>query len=49
MGIDVAINYKHDAFMFGCAVVDIERGQFADQKPYLADRYISCKKLLVLH
>ncbi len=33
-GIDVVINYKHDAFMFGCAVVDIERGQFADQKPY---------------
>jgi alpha-L-fucosidase len=33
-GIDAAINYKHDAFMFGCAVVDIERGQFADQKPY---------------
>ncbi|WP_160719588.1 alpha-L-fucosidase [Bacillus sp. USDA818B3_A] len=34
LGIDVAINYKHDAFMFGTAVVDIERGQFADQKPY---------------
>ncbi|KAB8130772.1 alpha-L-fucosidase [Gracilibacillus oryzae] len=33
-GIDVAINYKHDAFMFGTAVVDIERGQFAEQKPY---------------
>ncbi|NLI60123.1 MAG: alpha-L-fucosidase [Clostridiales bacterium] len=33
-GIDVVINYKHDAFMFGCAVVDIERGQFAQQKPY---------------
>ncbi|WP_338787229.1 alpha-L-fucosidase [Metabacillus sp. FJAT-53654] len=33
-GIDVAINYKHDAFMFGAAVVDIERGKFADQKPY---------------
>lgn len=33
-GMDVAINYKHDAFMFGTAVVDIERGQFADQKPY---------------
>ena len=33
-GDDEAINYKHDAFMFGCAVVDIERGQFADQKPY---------------
>ncbi|MGN7311370.1 alpha-L-fucosidase [Alkalicoccobacillus gibsonii] len=33
-GREVAINYKHDAFMFGTAVVDIERGQFADQKPY---------------
>ncbi|WP_058308537.1 alpha-L-fucosidase [Gracilibacillus massiliensis] len=33
-GMEVAINYKHDAFMFGTAVVDIERGQFADQKPY---------------
>lgn len=29
------INYKHDAFMFGTAVVDIERGQFADAKPFL--------------
>jgi alpha-L-fucosidase len=33
-GQKVVINYKHDAFMFGCAVVDIERGQFAEQKPY---------------
>ncbi|WEG14962.1 alpha-L-fucosidase [Pullulanibacillus sp. KACC 23026] len=33
-GIEVAINYKHDAFMFGSAVVDIERGQFSEQKPY---------------
>ena len=33
-GIDVAVNYKHDAFMFGCAVPDIERGQMADIKPY---------------
>ncbi len=33
-GIEVAINYKHDSFMFGSAVVDIERGQFAEQKPY---------------
>ncbi len=29
------INYKHDAFEFGTAVVDIERGQFAEAKPYL--------------
>lgn len=33
-GIEVAINYKHDAFMFGSAVVDIERGQFSESKPY---------------
>lgn len=33
-GIEVAINYKHDAFMFGAAVPDVERGQFADVKPY---------------
>lgn len=33
-GIDVAINYKHDAFMFGTAVKDVERGQLADLKPF---------------
>ncbi|MCL6606045.1 MAG: alpha-L-fucosidase [Paenibacillus sp.] len=33
-GYPVAINYKHDAFMFGCAVPDIERGQFAELKSY---------------
>lgn len=33
-GQEVVINYKHDAFMFGSAVVDVERGQFADVKPY---------------
>lgn len=33
-GEEVLINYKHDAYMFGTAVVDIERGQFADVKPY---------------
>ena len=31
---EVLINYKHDAFMFGTAVPDIERGQFAEAKPY---------------
>ncbi len=34
-GTEVVINYKHDAFMFGTAVIDIERGQFADAKPYI--------------
>lgn len=33
-GEEVVINYKHDAFQFGCAVVDIERGQFSEAKPY---------------
>ncbi|MBS4200442.1 alpha-L-fucosidase [Bacillus sp. FJAT-49732] len=33
-GYDVAINYKHDAFMLGTAVPDVERGQFSDMKPY---------------
>lgn len=29
------INYKHDAFPFGCAVPDIERGQFSLAQPFL--------------
>lgn len=33
-GEEGAINYKHDAFMFGTAVPDVERGQFAEIKPY---------------
>ena len=33
-GVEVAINYKQDAFLFGTAVSDVERGQFADRKPY---------------
>lgn len=33
-GVEAAINYKHDAFLFGTAVPDIERGQMADIKPY---------------
>lgn len=34
-GMEVLINYKHDAFLFGCAVPDVERGQFAELKPYV--------------
>ena len=34
-GREVCITYKHDAFFFGTAVPDVERGQFADVKPYL--------------
>lgn len=33
-GEEVVINYKHDAFLFGTAVPDVERGQFSDVKPY---------------
>jgi len=33
-GKQVAITYKHDAFQFGCGVVDVERGQFAKSQPY---------------
>lgn len=33
-GMEVAINYKLDAFAFGSAVPDIERGKFADVKPF---------------
>ncbi len=33
-GTDAVITYKHDAFRFGTAVPDVERGQFADVKPY---------------
>lgn len=30
----VAICYKHDAMMFGSGIVDVERGKFAEAKPY---------------
>ena len=33
-GYDASINYKHDAFQFGTAIVDIERGQFSEVKPF---------------
>ena len=31
---EVAIAYKHDALPFGSGIVDVERGKFADAKPY---------------
>ena len=34
-GQRVAISYKHDAMMFGTGIVDMERGQFADVKPFV--------------
>ncbi|MFA9375893.1 MAG: alpha-L-fucosidase [Lachnotalea sp.] len=33
-GIKVAVAYKHDALMFGSGIVEVERGKFADPKPY---------------
>lgn len=30
----VAVCYKHDALMFGSGIVEVERGKFADPKPY---------------
>ncbi len=33
-GYEPVLCYKHDAFPFGCATVDVERGQFAECKPY---------------
>lgn len=33
-GTGAVINYKQDAFLFGSAVPDVERGQFADVKPF---------------
>jgi len=34
-GREVVIAYKHDAFAFGTAVLDIERGQFSSPQPFL--------------
>lgn len=33
-GYNTAICYKHDAMAFGSAIVDVERGKFADTRPY---------------
>jgi alpha-L-fucosidase len=33
-GTDVKICYKHDAMMFGSGIVEVERGGFAEAKPY---------------
>lgn len=33
-GFPAAINYKYEAFPFGSAVPDVERGHFAQMKPY---------------
>lgn len=33
-GQEVVINYKQDAFMFGCAVPDVERGQMSQVQPF---------------
>jgi alpha-L-fucosidase len=33
-GVDVGICYKHDGMMFGSGIVEVERGKFAECKPY---------------
>lgn len=33
-GRSVQICYKHDAMMFGCGIVEIERGSFSQAKPF---------------
>ena len=33
-GFETAICYKHEAMAFGSGIVDVERGKFADVKPY---------------
>ncbi len=33
-GTDVMICYKHDAMMFGSGIAEVERGSFAEAKPY---------------
>ncbi|WP_408608148.1 alpha-L-fucosidase [Anaerosacchariphilus polymeriproducens] len=35
LGEQAAICYKHDAMMFGTGIVDMERGKFADCKPFI--------------
>ena len=41
-GREVVINYKHDAFLFGTAVPDVERGQFAQAKTYVWQTDTAC-------
>ena len=40
-GVEVAIDYKHDAFLFGTAVPDIERGQM---EMCIRDRVRRCEQ-----
>ena len=41
-GYEPVIAYKHDSFMFGSALPDIERGQFAAAKPYAWQTDTAC-------
>lgn len=34
-GTEAVINYKHDAYAFGSAVPDVERGQFSSTQPFI--------------
>lgn len=43
-GKGVAINYKYDAFEEGTAVLDLERGQFAETKPFFWQNDTSVSK-----
>ena len=43
-GKGVVINYKYDAFEEGTAVLDLERGQFAEIKPFLWQNDTSVSK-----
>jgi alpha-L-fucosidase len=40
-GEGVVINYKHDAFPEGTAVLDLERGQLGDIIPFFRQKDIS--------
>lgn len=35
LGLTGIVNYKYGALPFGCGVPDVERGQFAEAKPYI--------------
>ena len=49
-GIEVAINYKHDAFLFGAAVPDVEQRTVCGHEiVYLADGYGGGFEFLVLY
>ena len=49
-GTGAVINYKHDAFLFGTAVPDVEmRSVRRCEAIFVADRYSDCIKFMVLY